>query len=344
MLSLHQHTNHFKRSLIMKRFAGMMPREEIKKEKHYKCEDGTIIAQAGPNGWTVIWADNGTNYKDNVATTEENFQSALTVIEHYFPGLTGNDFDGRAEADAKIEKFKIEYTELVDELMTRITRDFDVMISMFNEYPSREEYFRRRDEEHLEVPLEDKKVLSNRKYDEIRRLILSMPREEFLSKLKEKILNYYDEDYYKRQLEKIVIENKDRIRFYDTLPCSMAIKLSFSDDYSFMLSLPYRATELILKDYTQQLEREMQFRTRVSFDIDNGYKRFKVKDNKSDPESFHTVRDKLKNEIKEYIDSEVVPMIEEKFGSICKPVYVSIDTIYGSERIIYPDGTIVEDD
>jgi len=244
-------------------------------------------------------------------------------------------------------KFKIEYSELVDELMTRITRDFDVMISMFNEYPSRDEYFERRDEEHLEVPLEDKKVLSNRKYDEIRRLILSMPREEFLAKLKEKILNYYDDDYYKRdieRIERIVTENKDRIRFYDTLPCSMAIKLSFSDDYSFMLSLPYRATELILKDYTQQLEREMQFKTRVSFDIDNGYKRFKVKDNKSDPESFHAVRDKLKNEIKEYIDSEIVPKIEEKFGSIRKPLYVSIDTIYGSERIIYPDGTIVEDD
>lgn len=329
----------------MKRFAGMMPSEEIKKEKHYKCKDGgTIIAQAGPNGWTVIWADHGTNYKDTVATTEENFQSALKAIEHYFPGLTGDDFDGRAGADAKIEKFKIEYRELVDELMSRITRDFDVMISMFNEYPSRADYFRRRDEEHLEAPLEDKKVLSNRKYDEIRMLILSMPREEFLSKLKEKVLNYYDEDYYKRDLERIVIKTKDMIRFYDTLPCSMAIKLSFSDDYSFMLSLPYCATELILKDYTNELEHEMKFRTRVSFNIDNGYRRFKVKDDKSDPESFHAVRNKLQNEIKEYIDSEVAPKIEEKFGSISDTLSISIDTVYGSERIIYPDGTIVEDD
>lgn len=328
----------------MKRFAGMMPREEIKKEKHYKCEDGTIIAQAGPNGWTVIWADHGTNYKDTVATTEENFQTALKVIEHYFPGLTGNDFDGRAEANAKYEKFKTEYSELVDELMSRITRDFDVMISMFNEYPSRDDYFRRRDEEHLEAPLEDKEVLSNRKYDEIRRLILSIPREEFLSKLKEKILNYYDEGRYKHELERIVIETKDRIRFYDVLPCSMAIKLSFSDDYSFMLSLPYRATELILKDYTNQLEHEMQFRTRVSFNIDNGYYRFKVKDDKSDPESFHAVRDKLQNEIKEYIDSEVVPKIEEKFGPVSDTLTVSTDTVYGSDRIIYPDGTIAEDD
>lgn len=328
----------------MKRFAGMMPSEEIKKEKHYKCEDGTIIAQAGPNGWTVIWADHGTNYKDTVATTEENFQTALKVIEHYFPGLTGDDFDGRAEANTKYEKFKIEYSELVDELMSRITRDFDVMISLFNEYPSREDYFRRRDEEHLEAPLEDKEVLTNRKYDEIRRLILSMPREEFLLKLKDKILNYYDEDYYKRELERIVIENKDRIRFYDVLPCSMAIKLSFSDDYHFMLSFVYRAVELILKDHTKQLEHEMQFKTRVSFDINNGYRRYKVKDDKSDPESFHAVRDKLKNEIKEYLDSEIVPKIEEKFGSICKPLDVSVDTVYGSERIIYPDGTIVEDD
>lgn len=326
----------------MKRFAGMMPREEIKKEKHYN--GGTIIAQAGPNGWTVIWADHGTDYKDNVATTDENFQQALTVIEHYFPGVTGDDYAKRAEANTKYEKFKTEYSELVDELMKRITRDFDVMISMFNEYPSREYYFKRKDEEHLELPYEDKEVLSNRKYDEMRRLILSMPREEFLAKLKEKVLSYYDDDHYKSKFERIVIETKDMIRFYDILPCSMAIKLSFRDDHSFMLKLIYRAMELILKDCTDELEHEMKFRTSVSFDIDNGYHRFKVKDNKSDPESFHAVRDKLQHEIKEYIDSEVVPKIEEKFGSICKPLHVSIDTIYGSDRIIYPDGTIVEED
>lgn len=323
----------------MKRFAGMMPREEIKKEKHYKCEDGTIIAQAGPNGWTVIWADNGTNYKDNVATTEENFQQALTVIEHYFPGLTGNDFDGRAEADAKIEKFKIEYNELVDELMTRISRDFDVMISMFNEYPSREEYFRRKNEEHLTLPYEDREVLTSRKYNRIRDMILEMGKEEFLSKLREKFL---DTSNRIKDFEELCEKFKDKIRFYDALPYSMAIKLGFSDGRSVLYSI-YSNLESMLRDYTEYLDREMQFKTKIQFKIDNGYHRYKVRE-KTDPESFHAVRDKLKNEIKEYIDSEVVPMIEEKFGSICKPLYVSIDTIYGSERIIYPDGTIVEDD
>ena len=323
----------------------MMPTEEIRKERHYKCKDGgTIIVQAGPNGWSVIWSDHGSNFKDNEATTEENFQIALTVVEHYYPGLTGDDFDGRAEANAKYEKFKTEYTELVDGLMKRITRDFDVMMSMFNEYPSRDDYFRRRDEEHLEAPLEDKEVLSNRKYDEMRRLILSMPREKFLSKLKEKILNYYDEDYYKREIEAVVINTKDRIRFYDTLPCSMAIKLSFSDDYNFMLSLPYRATELILKDYTKQLEHEMQLRTRVSFIIDNGYHRFKVRDDRKDPESFHAVRDNLQDEIRKYLDSEIIPKIEEKFGNVASDFNVSVDSVYGTDRVIYPDGTIVEDD
>ena len=329
----------------MKRFAGMMPSAEVKKEKHYKCKDGgTITVQAGPNGWTVIWTDHGTNFKDTVATTEENFQTALKVVEHYYPGLTGNDFDGRAEADAKIIKLTAEYNDLIEQLMVRIIRDFDVILSLFNEYPSREEYFRRRDEEHLEAPLEDKEVLANRKYDEMRRLILSMSKGEFFTKLKTKLLNYYDEDYYKREFENVVIQTKDRIRFYDTLPCSMAIKLSFSDDYSFMLSLPYRATELILKDYTKQLEHEMQLRTRVSFIIDNGYHRFKVRDDRKDPESFHAVRDKLQNEIRKYLDSEIIPKIEEKFGNVASDFNVSVDSVYGTDRIIYPDGTIVEDD
>lgn len=323
----------------MKRFAGMMPREEIKKEKHYKCEDGTIIAQAGPNGWTVIWADHGTNYKDNVATTEENFQTALTVIEHYFPGLTGNDFDGRAEADAKIEKFKIEYIEGIHELMSRISRDFHVVVSMIKEYPSSEDYFKRRDEEHLTLPYEDKQLLTSRKYNKMRALILSMPQEEFLAKLKEQFIDAMKNI---KEYDRYVDHMKDMIRFYDALPCSMAIKIAFSDEYGALHSV-YTNMESMLRKHADLLEHEIKFRTRVEFSIANGYRRYRVKDDENDPESFHAVLRKVKRSVEEYLKNVVLPKIEEELGPVDQSG-TFVDTVYSSERIIYPDGSTEEDD
>ena len=64
----------------MKRFYGMMPCDEIEKEVQYKDNHNmNCLIQAGPNGWTVIFADSSTRYKDNVATTEKNFNEAYQV-------------------------------------------------------------------------------------------------------------------------------------------------------------------------------------------------------------------------------------------------------------------------
>ena len=322
----------------MKRFAGMMPSEEIKKEKHYKCEDGTIIAQAGPNGWTVIWADHGTNYKDTVASTEENFQTALKVIEHYFPGLTGNDFDGRAEANAKYEKFKTEYSELVDELMYRIYRDFHVVASMVKEYPSREDYFKRRDEEHLDLPYEDKQLLTSRKYNKMRAVMLSMSHEEFLVKLKEQFI---DAMKHIKDYDRYIDHMKDMIRFYDALPYSMAIKIAFSDEFGALRSV-YNNVESVLRKQTDVLEHESEFHTRVEFSITNGYRRYKIKDDDNDPESYHAVLHQVKKEVEEYFKTEIMPTIEEKLGTI-KHFSTFVDTLHSTERIIYPDGSTEDD-
>ena len=73
----------------MDRFFGMMPSKEIKLSKSYDDGHGMHIRiDAGPNGWTVIWADGGTNYKDNVGTTEENFQVAYDLMISKFPHAT----------------------------------------------------------------------------------------------------------------------------------------------------------------------------------------------------------------------------------------------------------------
>lgn len=64
----------------MKRFFGMMPSVEIEKEKRYTDDNNLeITIQAGPHGWTVIYADGGTNYQDVDDTTENNFQAAYNV-------------------------------------------------------------------------------------------------------------------------------------------------------------------------------------------------------------------------------------------------------------------------
>lgn len=62
----------------MNRFFGMMPSSEIEIEKRFKDDNGLFVTiQAGPNGWTILWADGGSTYKDEVHTAEENFNIAL---------------------------------------------------------------------------------------------------------------------------------------------------------------------------------------------------------------------------------------------------------------------------
>lgn len=66
----------------MRRFFGMMPSSEIGMERCYKDKDGyRITIQAGVNGWTIIYADASTEFKDITNSTEENFNAAydLTV-------------------------------------------------------------------------------------------------------------------------------------------------------------------------------------------------------------------------------------------------------------------------
>ncbi len=64
----------------MNRFFGMMPSDEIKKEKHYKDDLGLrITIQAGPHGWTIMYADSSSEFKDIDSTTDENFKTAYDI-------------------------------------------------------------------------------------------------------------------------------------------------------------------------------------------------------------------------------------------------------------------------
>lgn len=74
----------------MNRIMGMMPQSEVEKTATYEDSHGSkITIEAGPNGWTVIYADHSTEYNDVVATTEENFGMALkTATESIGPLIT----------------------------------------------------------------------------------------------------------------------------------------------------------------------------------------------------------------------------------------------------------------
>lgn len=61
----------------MRRFAGMMPVNEIERTDMFKDKYGhTIRIDAGPNGWTVRYADMSSNYKDESIGTDANFKNA----------------------------------------------------------------------------------------------------------------------------------------------------------------------------------------------------------------------------------------------------------------------------
>lgn len=70
------------KKIKMVRLFGMMPSNKVEKEKWYLDHNNlTIGVQAGKYGWTIMWADGGTTYKDIDATTEENFNEAINLLK-----------------------------------------------------------------------------------------------------------------------------------------------------------------------------------------------------------------------------------------------------------------------
>ena len=64
----------------MRRFFGMMPSSEIEIERYYKDKNGyRVRIQAGVNGWTVIYADSSSDFKDVTVSTDENFKDAYNL-------------------------------------------------------------------------------------------------------------------------------------------------------------------------------------------------------------------------------------------------------------------------
>lgn len=65
---------------------GIMPAADVEISKTYKDQYGMhITIEAGKTGWSVLWADGGTDYKQVEDTAENNFQKAIDLIKsHHF--------------------------------------------------------------------------------------------------------------------------------------------------------------------------------------------------------------------------------------------------------------------
>jgi len=70
----------------MNRFMGMMPSSEIAKEECFKVGESqlTVTIQSGKKGWTILYDDSSSEYKDEVDTTENNFSKAMDVLKTHF--------------------------------------------------------------------------------------------------------------------------------------------------------------------------------------------------------------------------------------------------------------------
>lgn len=73
----------------MNRFIGMMPSSEVKKEEQFKVGVGqlTVTIQAGENGWTILYADNSSEYKDIIDTVKNNFDNAFNLLKAQFNNI-----------------------------------------------------------------------------------------------------------------------------------------------------------------------------------------------------------------------------------------------------------------
>lgn len=73
----------------MKRFFGMMPVSEIERTEEFVDKYGlSVRIDAGPNGWTVRFADMSSAYKDESIGTEANFKNAYEVAVKHVGDLT----------------------------------------------------------------------------------------------------------------------------------------------------------------------------------------------------------------------------------------------------------------
>ncbi len=78
----------FQNLKMTKRLFGMMPANAVQMEKTFIDELGlAIIIQAGASGWTILYADGSSEYKDVPDTAENNFNKAYLKLKSKFNNI-----------------------------------------------------------------------------------------------------------------------------------------------------------------------------------------------------------------------------------------------------------------
>lgn len=82
----------------MKRFFGLMPSASIEISKRFEDKSGKRIQiDAGKEGWTILFADNSTDYEDFNATAEENYKRAYKAATDILGELTPIEIEACSE-------------------------------------------------------------------------------------------------------------------------------------------------------------------------------------------------------------------------------------------------------
>ena len=91
----------------MQRFFGMMPSSEVEVQRIYRDSPGglRVILQAGPNGWSLIFADGSSQFKDEPLGTEENCQNAYKTLVSIFPDAVCAEDQAHVDADRFLGDF-----------------------------------------------------------------------------------------------------------------------------------------------------------------------------------------------------------------------------------------------
>lgn len=68
---------------------GMMPSSEVKRKELFKVGTSQLVVtiQSGENGWTILYDDSSSEYKDEVNTVDKNFDNAMKVLKTHFEDI-----------------------------------------------------------------------------------------------------------------------------------------------------------------------------------------------------------------------------------------------------------------
>ena len=325
----------------MKRFFGMMPCDEITIEKRYRAHgimvDVYITIQAGPNGWTVIWPDKGTNYDDKMDDPEENFKTAYELAKTKYPDMVEDDESAEEcccdeECDEEDDSEDISgllslYTKLVGDIMERISRDWTHIIDhMLNRFPTQNAYaeYIKNPENKESMSMIDRFVYSSHKFRELRSVKSLVLDPSFSSH----IMNAFKENWNSLttvdDAKTMCSDMQECINMYDLLNAhgGDAIKMCLHDDVSAPLLIISNVIMYAYNEITSSLEYQAIFSAEMTIKMDLGsYSFFGPASSwdstkNDDGKITYTKRKNILNgEVRKYLCNKIIPSLNSKFNT-----------------------------